>query len=92
MTTFLPEHAAFASLLDAQPAHVREAFSYLKCIMMTERGALRLVETHPGADGEVAIFESSAGVTFTIVRPPIAPDVEAQITAALRAILDEDTP
>ena len=80
------------ALVDAQPAPVREAFNYLLCLLMAESGALPLVDTHPGDDGEVAVFESSTGETFTIVRPPIAPDVEAQITVALRDILDEDTP
>jgi len=95
-TPLPPEHAAFAALLDAQPAPATtwsvDAFNYLMCLMMAERGALRLVDTHAGADGEVAVFESSAGETFTIVRPRIAPGVEAQIAAALRDILDEDTP
>ncbi len=90
--TLPPEYAAFAGLLDAQPAHIRDAFNYLLCLLMAERGALRLVDTHAGADGEVCLFESSAGETFAIVRPPIAAEVEAQITATLRTILDEDTP
>ena len=92
MTNIPPEHAVFAALIEAQPAPVRDAFNYLMCLMMAEQGALRLVDTHSGADGDVAVFESSAGETFTIVRPPIAPDVEAQIAAALRDILDDDTP
>jgi hypothetical protein len=86
-----PTLAAFAALLDVQPAPVRDAFDYLLRLMMAESGALRVVRTHPGADGEVAVFESSAGETFTIVRPPIGPEVEAQIRSTLRDILDEDT-
>ena len=50
------------------------------------------MDTHAGADSEVAAFESSAGEPFTILRPPIAAEVEAQITATLRTILNEDTP
>lgn len=85
-----PEHAAFAALTDAQPAPVRQAFHYLLCLAMAERGVLRLIEAHAAADGEVAVFESSGGETFTILRPSIAPDVEGRIRAALREILDED--
>lgn len=94
-TNSLPhDHAALAALIDAQPARVRQAFHYLLCLAMADRGGLRPIETHAGAGGEVAVFESreAAGETFTILRPPIAPDVEARMTAALRDILDEDTP
>jgi hypothetical protein len=52
-----PEHAAFASLIDAQPAPAAtwsvDAFNYLLCLAMAERGALRLEETRPGADGRI---------------------------------------
>jgi hypothetical protein len=89
-----PEATAFAALIDAQPAPATEredqAFHYLLCLAMAERGALRLVDTHPGADGEVAVFESSAGETFTIPRPTIPPDVEARYLADLRQIVDDD--
>ncbi len=42
--------------------------------------------------GEAAIFESSAGETFTTVHPSIAPGVEAQVRSTLRGILAKDTP
>lgn len=58
---------------DTQVAQVRDAFNYLLCPAMAERGALRLIGTHPGAPGEVAVFESSAGETFTITRQTIIP-------------------
>jgi hypothetical protein len=87
-----PEPTAFAALIDAQPAPIRDTFNYLLCLLTAKRGVLRLVETRPGADGEVAVFRSSAGETFTIVRPPLAPDIEARIRTTLRDIPDEDMP
>lgn len=61
---------ALAALVDAQPAPATtwsvDTFSWLLCPAMAERGALRLIGTHPGAPGEVAVFESSAGETFGI--------------------------
>lgn len=77
-----PEHAAFAAIIDAQPAPVRQAFHYLLCLAVADRGALRLVATHAGADGE----------TFTIPRPTIPLDVDDRIRATLRVILNQFGP
>jgi hypothetical protein len=62
LTTDLPpELAAFASLLDAQPAPVREAFNYCLAPLMVEAGKARLVGQEPGEAGAVCTFETVAG-------------------------------
>jgi hypothetical protein len=43
MTDLLPELSALASLVDAQPAPVREAFRYCLAMAMVEVGKARLV-------------------------------------------------
>jgi hypothetical protein len=55
MTTLPPQLDAFASILDAQPAPVREAFQYCLCLLMVEAGKMRLVEkrsSEPALAGE----------------------------------------
>ncbi len=43
MTDLPPELSALASLVDAQPAPVREAFRYCLALAMVEAGKARLV-------------------------------------------------
>ena len=69
MTDLPPELAAFASLLDAQPAPVREMFYYCLALAMVEAGKARLVETVPGENGPVCEFESSAGERLSLAKP-----------------------
>ncbi len=69
MADLPPELAAFASLLDAQPAPVRAMFNYCLALLMVEAGKARLVETVPGESGPVYAFESSAGEQFSLARP-----------------------
>jgi hypothetical protein len=68
MTDLPPDLAAFASLLDAQPAPVRATFNYCLALMMVEAGKARLVETVPGENGPVCTFESSAGDWFSLAK------------------------
>ena len=81
MTSLPGEHAAFAALLDAQPAPVRDAFNYLLCLLMAERGALRLVETHPGAGGEGA-FERRRNSPRIMDRPVPSPTMAGLVAGA----------
>ena len=52
--------------LDAQPAPVRDAFNYLLCLLMAERGALRLVETHPAAADRIDAAAYNATNALTV--------------------------
>jgi hypothetical protein len=60
MTELSPKLAAFVSLLDAQPAPVREAFRYCLALAMVEAGKARQAKTVSGENGPVSMFESSA--------------------------------
>jgi hypothetical protein len=77
-----PELAAFASLLDAQPAPARDAFRYCLALAMVEAGKARLVETVPGENGPVCVFESSAGERF---RPEIC-NATSRLTPTLQQV------
>jgi guanyl-specific ribonuclease Sa len=69
MTGLSPELAAFASLLDAQPAPVRAMFNYCLASLMVEAGKARLVETVPGENGPVCTFETITGEQLSLSAP-----------------------
>jgi hypothetical protein len=87
LTTDLPpELSTLSSLVDAQPAPVREAFRCCLALMMVEAGKARLVETVPGENGPVSVFELSAGERFCLARPAMTAEQEA----TAREILDDE--
>ncbi len=90
MSDLPPELAAFVSMLDAQPAPVREMFYYCLALAMAVAGKARLVETVPGENGPVFTFESSAGERFSLARPAMTKKQEATVREMLRAILEEE--
>ena len=51
--------------------------------MMVEAGKARLVETGPGENGLVCTFESSAGEQFSLARPAMSEEVEAEVREML---------
>ena len=85
-----PKLTAFAQLLDAQPEPARQAFHYCLALLMVEAGKATLVETRPGDAGRICVFESSAGERFSLVRPEMSEEREAQILERLREILGEE--
>jgi hypothetical protein len=90
MTDLPPDLTAFAQLLDAQPEPVRAAFHYCLALMMVEAGKARLIETRPGEAGRICVFESSAGERFSLVRPGMSEEQEAEVRERLRGILGEE--
>ncbi len=92
MNELPPELAVFASLLDAQPQPVREAFQYCLCLMMVESGKMKLTATVPGESSPICMFETVAGDTFSVPRPSMSPEQEVELIAVLRTILEEGEP
>ncbi|HET6443393.1 MAG TPA: hypothetical protein VFI27_02345 [candidate division Zixibacteria bacterium] len=90
MTDLPPELEGFASLLEAQPQPVREVFQYCLCLMMVEAGKMRLVDTVPGEASPISVFESAAGESFSVARPPMSQEEEAEVKAMLREILKDE--
>ncbi len=91
MTTDLPpELSALASLIDAQPAPVREAFRYCLALAMVEAGKARLVGQEPGEAGAVRTFETVARDRFSLARPAMSKEVEEEVKEMLREILEEE--
>ena len=82
-----PELAAFASVLDAQPGRVRDAFNYCMCLLMVEAGKMRLVEEGPG---EICVFETVTRVKFRVAKPALSRDQEAALIDVLREILKDE--
>jgi hypothetical protein len=75
LTTDLPlELSALSSLIDAQPAPVREAFRYCLALAMVEAGKARLVGQVPGEAGAVCTFETVAGEQFSLARLAMSND------------------
>jgi hypothetical protein len=69
MTDLPPELSILASLVDAQPAPVREAFRYCLALAMVEAGKARLIGQEPGEAGPVCTFETAAGEQFSLPAP-----------------------
>ena len=90
MTDLPPELSALASLVDAQPAPVREAFRYCLALAMVEAGKARLVGQEPGEAGAVCTFETVDGERFSLARPAMSKEVEAEVKEMLREILEEE--
>ncbi len=88
--TLPPELQQFAALLDAQPGPVQVAFQYALCLLMVEAGKIRLVETRPGENGAICVFETLIGESFSVTKPPLPKEIEAVLVEQLRVILDEE--
>jgi hypothetical protein len=97
MTQLPPELDAFASILDAQPAPVREAFQYCLCLLMVEAGKMRLVEKRSSEpalagrpeNGRVCVVETSVGDRFSVLEPKMSEESRAALVDVLREILEE---
>jgi len=86
-----PEIAAFDAFLNAQPKPVQLAFQYCLALMMVEDHKAELVETLPTDNGAMCTFRSVAGDVFSVTKPPINGQQEAEIIQQLREILDEES-
>jgi hypothetical protein len=63
--------ASLASLVDAQPAPVREAFRYCLALAIVEAGKARLVGQEPGEAGAVCTFKMVAVERFSPPAPVV---------------------
>jgi hypothetical protein len=90
MNDLPPELQQFAAILDAQPGPVQAAFQYAICLLMVEAGKMRLVETWPGETGAICVFETLAGDSFSVTKPPMDKETEVVLIEQLRAILDDE--
>ena len=77
-------------MLDAQSGPVRDAFAYCLCLMMVEADKMRLVATAPGDAAPICTFETVAGETFSIRRPPLGEEAGTALLHVLRDILREE--
>jgi hypothetical protein len=57
---------------------------------MVEAGKACLVGQEPAKAGAVCTFETVAGERFSLARPAMSEEVEADVREMLRAILDEE--
>jgi hypothetical protein len=90
MNELPPDLAAFATLLDAQPGPVREAFAYCLCLVLVETGKMERMEVLPGEITPIHVFRTLVGDTFSVPRPPMSEEQEVALIALLREILDEE--
>ena len=84
-----PELRAFASLLDAQPPEVQEAFQFLLATAMHEAGKFELLNVAE-VDGRWHYTFSGAGEVFSVVRPEMSKEMERQVREMVREILVEE--
>jgi len=84
-----PELQAFASLLDAEPPKVQEAFQFLLATAMQEAGKFELLNVAE-ADGRWHYTFSGGGEVFSVVRPEMDKQTERWVREAVRQILREE--
>jgi len=84
-----PKLQAFASLLDAQPPEVQEAFQFLLATAMHEAGKFELLNVAEVADRWHYTL-SGAGEVFSAVRPEMSKEMERQIREEVREIPAEE--
>ena len=84
-----PELRAFASLLDAQPPEVQEAFQFLLATAMHEAGKFEVLGVAE-VDGRWHYTFSGAGEVFSVVRPEMSKEMERQVREMVREILVEE--
>ena len=58
--------------------------------MMVEAGKMELVETRPGDASPLCVFQTATGETFSVSRPAMSPDEEANLVATLRDLLRDE--
>jgi hypothetical protein len=85
-----PEFEMLSMLIDGQAPPVREAFHYCLCLMMAETGKMKLIGTIPGDSSPLCLFETAVGEQFSIPKPLLSPEDEAELMMALREILEEE--
>jgi hypothetical protein len=78
------------SILDAQPALVRDAFNYCLCLLMAQADKMRLAEKVPGENGVVCVFTMTSGDHFNVVEPRMSKESKAAVIDVLREILAEE--
>jgi len=83
------EFTPFIHLID-QFDPLQLIFPYYLCLMLVEDGQMQLVETLPGESGLTCIFETTASNRFSVVKPPISKEIEADLIEQLREILTEN--
>jgi hypothetical protein len=89
MTDLPPELSALVALVDAQPSPVCEAFRYCLALGMAAAGKISLVQSCPGENGMICVFESPAGERFTLAKPAMTKEQEATVKAMLKVILEK---
>jgi hypothetical protein len=57
---------------------------------MVEASKMRMVEKVPGENGEICVFETVAGVKFSVTKPVLSRGQKAALIDALREILEEE--
>ncbi len=77
-------------LIDGQPPPVRELFHYAVTMLLVEEGKAEIVEQHVIDAREHLTLRTTAGDSFTIVKPLVGEELLAKMRATAREILDEE--
>ena len=80
---------AFASLLDAQPPEIQQAFQFLLATAMHEAGKFELMNVAE-VDGRWHYTFSGADEVFSVVRPEMSKEMERVMREEVREILGEE--
>jgi hypothetical protein len=69
---FPSKYEMFGRILDGQSPQVRELIQYAIAILAVEDGTAELIERHVIDAREHLTFRTSAGETFTLVKPDVS--------------------
>lgn len=86
---FPPELQAFASLLDAQPPRVQEAFPFLLTTAMHEAGRFELMSVVE-VDGRWHYTYKGAGAVFSVVRREMIKEMDRKVREEVRKMFEEE--
>ena len=86
-----PEFAILSRIVDAQEPNVREIFQYALTMLLVEDGKAEIVNQHAVGMREHLTLKTTAGDTFTIVKPDISGELLAQMRELVREALDEES-
>src|SRR5437660_6463044 len=89
-TNLLPDLLAIGTLIDLQPADVRELFQYALAMVMVETGKAHILERHATDVGEVYTHSTADGQMISIPKPRVRDEYIERLMEAVRENIAED--
>jgi hypothetical protein len=86
---FPSQYEMFGRILDGQSPQMRELIQYAIAILAVEDGSAKLIERHVIDTREHLTFKTTAGETFTLVKPDVSDEELEGVREMAREVLRE---